>query len=166
MFSQMLPQILALTIQDGNGGSKIDIGSWPFIIGSLPFIVMICLIVMLTWYFLSKKRFEHQQILAAIEKGTPLSELRPLKKTGANWIRSLTAGIAFLLMGIGIAIISLLSIFVGGFFPDESAGFGLLIPVVIFIAIGIAGIIRGILQRKADKDLSSENSALNANKGQ
>jgi hypothetical protein len=32
-------------------------------------------------YYL-KKRLEHKQIMAAIEKGTPLSELRPPKQNG------------------------------------------------------------------------------------
>lgn len=155
MFSQMVPQILAMKITGGPDGGTVDIGVWPFIVGSLPFVVMICLIVMLTWYFLNKKRFEHQQILAAIEKGTPLSELRPLKKTGADWIRSLTAGIAFLLMGLGIITIMLLTSKPIFSFGDTRIG---LFLAVIFLAVGAAGIIRGTLQRKYDKALSAEKS--------
>jgi hypothetical protein len=160
----MVPQILALVISGGGpDGGKVDIGSWPFIIGSLPFVVVICLIVMLTWYFLSKKRFEHQQILAAIEKGTPLSELRPVEKKGVNWIKSLTVGIAFLLMGMGMVIVSLISF---NYYSADDASFGLFIASAVFLAIGTAGIIRGILQRKYDKALSSDKSALDANQGQ
>jgi hypothetical protein len=44
-------------------------------------------------YYL-KKRLEHKQILAAIEKGTSLAELKPVKPTGPLWIKNLTAGIA------------------------------------------------------------------------
>jgi hypothetical protein len=160
----MLPQILALTISGGPNGGKIDIGSGPFIVGSMPFIMAIVLIVMLTRYHLNKKRFEHQQILAAIEKGTPLSELRPVKQTGPNWIRSLTGGIALLLISIGMAIIASASVIFD--FPDRDAGFGLFIASVVFLALGIASTIRGILLRKYDKALSSDKSALNANNGQ
>jgi len=56
------------------------------------------IIIGLVYYL--KKRLEHKQIMAAIEKGTPLSELRPLKPKGLLWIRSLTAGIAFLVISL------------------------------------------------------------------
>ena len=160
----MFPQILALTVSGGPEGGKVDIGSWPFILGSLPFIIIILLIVMLAWYFLAKKRFEHQQILAAIEKGTPLSELRPVKQKGPDWIKSLTVGIAFLLMGIGMAIVSLISFNYS--IPDEDTSFGLLITAVVLLAIGAAGVLSGILKRKAEKAISSEKLALDANNGQ
>ena len=160
----MLPQILAMVIKGGPEGGTVDIGAWPFIIGSLPFVVLISLIVMLTWYHLNKRRFEHQQILAAIEKGTPLSELRPIEKKGADWIRSLTIGIAFLFIGIGMVIIASISVLSA--YPDKDAGFGLFIASVVSLAFGTAITIRGLLLRKYDKALSSDKSALNANNGQ
>ncbi|MCX5633443.1 MAG: hypothetical protein NTW93_07215 [Phycisphaerae bacterium] len=139
----MVPQILAS-------------GAW---VGIAPFVMIIAIVAIVGWYLLNKKRLEHQQILAAIEKGIPLSELRPVVKKGADWIISLTAGVAFLLMGIGMAIVSLIY-FCGG------ASFGLLMPSIVFFAIGTAGIIRGILLRKAEKALSADESALDANQGQ
>ncbi len=47
----------------------------------------VAILVGLIVYF--GKRLEHKQILAAIEKGTPLSELKPPKKqqNGSFWIR-------------------------------------------------------------------------------
>jgi H+/gluconate symporter-like permease len=156
----MFSQILGLTVVDGS--NRVEVGSWPFVIASLPFIATIIAIIVIFWYFLSKKRLEHQQILAAIEKGTPLSELRPLEKTGSDWIRSLTIGIAFLLMGLGIITIMLLTSKPIFSFGDARIGSFL---AVIFLAVGIARIIRGILQRKADKNLSSGKSALDADKG-
>jgi len=149
----MLTQILSMTDNSSNGHSL------RFLAGTAPFIMIVLIVAILTWYFLNKKRLEHQQILAAIEKGIPLSELRPVVKKGADWIISLTVGVAFLLMGIGMAIVSLIY-FCGG------ASFGLLMPSVVFFAIGTAGIIRGILLRKAEKALSAEESALDANHGQ
>lgn len=157
----MLPQILALTITEA-GGDKVEIGAWPFIIGALPFIVAIVFIVMLTWYFLNKKRLEHQQILAAIEKGTSLSELRPVKQKGPNWIINLTAGIGLSLMGLGLIAVVLS---VTRCQLDDDAGIGLFISL-IFLTVGITRLIRGILQRKADKALSADKSALDANHGQ
>ena len=58
------------------------------------------LIIIALVYYITK-RFEHKQILAAIEKGTPLSELRPPKPTGLLWIKNITTGIAFLIMAAG-----------------------------------------------------------------
>lgn len=145
----MVPQILA----------SVDF------VGFMPFIVPIAICAIVFWFLINKKRLEHQQIMAAIEKGTPLSELRPveLKKKEINWIKSLTTGIALLLIGIGMAIVSLISFCYS--IPDEDASFGLIIAAVVLIAIGIAGIVRGILQRKTDKAFSSDKSALNANQG-
>jgi hypothetical protein len=160
----MLPQILAMVIKGGPEGGKVDIGSWPFIVGSMPFIVVITLIVMLTRYHLVKKRLEHQQILAAIEKGTPLSELRPPVDKGPHWVRSLSIGVIFLLIGIGNLVIGTLSYISG--YPDKDAGFGLFLASAVFLSLGGGGITCGILLRKADKALSSDKSALNANNGQ
>jgi hypothetical protein len=107
-----------------------------------------------------------KQTIAAIEKNAPLSELRPVKQKGADWIRSLTDGIAFVLMGSGSVIIILLitkcCLYDDGGFLNSDAGVGLLIAFVFF-AFGIAGIIRSILQKKAEKTLSSDKSALDAN---
>ena len=62
------------------------------------------LIIGLVYYF--TKRLEHKQILAAIERGTPLSELKPpkQKQNGARWIRSLTFGIAMIIVGLAFLV--------------------------------------------------------------
>jgi ascorbate-specific PTS system EIIC-type component UlaA len=80
------------------------------------------------------KRLEHKQILAAIEKGTPLSELKPPKKqqNGSLWIRNLTFGIALIIIGIGIGL---------------SGQWGGIIGLVLF-AIGVAWVVRAWLNRK------------------
>ena len=54
-------------------------------------------------YYL-KKRFEHRQIMAAIEKGTPLSEIIPPKPQpiGPAWIRYVSAGVAMVIIGLGV----------------------------------------------------------------
>ncbi|MDD5011422.1 MAG: DUF6249 domain-containing protein [Phycisphaerae bacterium] len=158
----MLPQILAMTVNaDPNGAAQVNVGSWPFIIGSLPFVIVIVLIVMLAWYFLNKKRLEHQQIMAAIEKGTPLSELRLPQDKGPNWIINLSAGIGLILMGLGLTAVILAATKCK---IEDDSGIALFIALV-FLAVGVTRLIRGIIQKKAEK-ASSDKSALDANHGQ
>ncbi len=85
-------------------------------------------------YYL-KKRLEHRQIMTAIEKGTPLSELRPPKQNGALWVKNLTIGIALLIIGLGLSLVFRVT--------HET-----LFVAVILVGIGIAWIIRGLLNRK------------------
>ncbi len=94
------------------------------------------LIIGLVYYFM--KRLEHKQIMAAIEKGTPLSELKPpkQKQNGALWIRSLTFGIALIIIGLAYLIV--------GPGPRGPMLFG----AFIFLGIGVAYLIRGLLYRK------------------
>jgi len=92
------------------------------------------IIVVGLFYYL-KKRLEHKQILAAIEKGTPLSELRPPKPVGPIWIKYLTSGIAYILIAVGLVwLLGYESSFIW-------------VPLILF-AIGIAWVIRGLLYKK------------------
>jgi len=81
-----------------------------------------------------KKRLEHKQIMAAIEKGMPLSELVPPKPqlAGPGWIRYVSLGIALLIMSLG---------FLMGGSTGTIAAFALL-------GVGAAWLIRGLLHRK------------------
>jgi phosphatidylglycerophosphate synthase len=92
------------------------------------------------------KRLEHKQILAAIEKGTPLSELRPPKPhkpVGTLWIRHITAGITMLAIALGFALV--------GPGPKDT----MLFVAFILCGVGIANIIRGILYRKYQPQIQS-----------
>ncbi len=134
----------------------------PFV-AYMPFITAILIFAILMWYLLNKKRLEHQQIMAAIEKGAPLSELKPVtqKKKEVDWIKNLTGGITCLLIGLGLIIIMLLTN--KCIFGDNRVG---LFIAAVLLAVGIARVIRGILQRKTDKAaLLSDKSALDANQG-
>lgn len=99
-------------------------------------------------YYL-KKRLEHKQIMAAIEKGTPLSELKPAKPTGPLWIKNLTSGIALLILAAGFACIPLL----GYSYDDGPPPFVFFVVAVVFFAIGISRLIRGLLQRKTQQQI-------------
>lgn len=98
----------------------------------------VAIIIGLIAYFC--KRLEHKQILAAIEKGTPLSELKPPKKqqNGSLWIRNLTFGIALLIIGLALIVVGSRTI----------GGPGSFIIAFILCGVGIAWLIRGLLYRK------------------
>jgi len=126
----------------------------PLVGGLTALIVFIALstpliVVGMIYYY--KKRLEHKQIMAAIEKGTPLSELRPPKPVGLLWIKYLTMGIALLIIGIGFGLMRLNICTSGG---------TMLFIAFVIAAIGIAWLIRGLLYRKYQPQIqpSSKNN--------
>ncbi len=84
------------------------------------------------------KRLEHKQIMAAIEKGTPLSELRSAKPkpVGPIWIKYLSSGVIILAIGLAFIV------------AGPGMGSGLLFVGLILCGVGIASLIRGLLYRK------------------
>ena len=121
-----------------------------FIALSTPIIV-----VGIVFYF--KKKLDHKEILAAIEKGMPLSELKPAKtrKSGPGWIQDLTKGIACLIIGVGLIPMVLMltgsvAEAVGQISQGVFATFWIL-PLV-FLGNGIGQIISGVLRRKHEKE--------------
>jgi hypothetical protein len=114
------------------------------------------LIIGLVYYFM--KRLEHKQILAAIEKGTPLSELKPpkQKQNGALWIRSLTFGIALLVIALGL-------LFVG---PAIERGPTGLVSLIMWILLGVAvaSLVRGLLYRKYQPQSQPSDESIAAEK--
>ncbi len=131
-------------------------------------ILIICLV-----YYL-KRRLDHKQVMAAIEKGTPLSDLKflkPPKPTGPLWIKNLTVGITFLIISAGLVGAGL--VYCGGRIPDDENVWGGFIVTLILFASGVARLIRGLLQRKAEKaqrqvqpsNLSAVADQVNAGRG-
>ena len=105
-------------------------------------------------YYL-KKRFEHKQIMIALEKGTPLSELRSIKPkpVGPIWIKYLSSGV--LILAIGLAFIA----------AGPRMGSPMLFVGIILCGVGIASLIRGLLYRKyQSKSQLSANSNTAENK--
>jgi uncharacterized membrane protein YciS (DUF1049 family) len=86
-------------------------------------------------YYL-KIRLEHKQIMAAIEKGTPLSELRPPKPkpAGPAWIRYFAGGIGMVTIALALLIMP--------------KGWSVEILIAILCGVGVARLIRGLLYRK------------------
>ncbi|MGB2807156.1 MAG: DUF6249 domain-containing protein [Sedimentisphaerales bacterium] len=105
-------------------------------------------------YYL-KKRLEHKQIMAAIEKGTPLSDFIPPrppkpKPAGPAWIKYVSTGIALIIIGLGFTFLN----------PMHTNDVGALIFVVL-CGIGVAMLIRGLLHRKyyLKNGISAENNS-------
>jgi hypothetical protein len=113
------------------------------------------IVIGLIYYY--KKRLEHKQIMAAIEKGMPLSELRPPKPVGPLWIKYLTTGIALLIIGLGFGLLL-------GFGPliesDSYVGTPdgtMLFIAFVLVAIGAAWFVRGLLYRKYQPQIQPPN---------
>jgi sterol desaturase/sphingolipid hydroxylase (fatty acid hydroxylase superfamily) len=110
-------------------------------------------------YYL-KKRFEHKQIMIALEKGTPLSELRSVKPkpVGPIWIKYLSSGV--LILVIGLAFIAAIA---AG--PRMGSSSLILLVGLILCGVGIASLIRGLLYRKyLPKSQPSANSNASENR--
>jgi len=113
-------------------------------------------IIVAVVYYL-KKRFEHKQIMEALEKGTPLSELRSVKPkpVGPIWVKYLSSGV--LILAIGLAFI------VAG--PMMGPGSPAMFVGIILCGVGIASLIRGLLYRKyLPKSQPSANSNASENR--
>jgi len=89
-------------------------------------------------YYL-KKRLEHTQIMAAIEKGTPLSEIIPPKPkpAGPAWIKYVSTGIMLVIIGLGFTFLN----------PMHTSHVGALIFAVL-CGVGVGMLVRGLLHRK------------------
>lgn len=125
------------------------------------------IVVGLVYYFL--KRLEHKRIIAAIEKGVPISELgidpkeQDKKSEGPGWVRDQSKGITLLIIGLGIGFV-LWGLGGQGFGP---IGMGLhmwvfwIIPIV-FLGNAIGLIVRSRMRRKYEKpervELSENNT--------
>lgn len=96
------------------------------------------IVIGLAHYFV--KRLEHKQIMAAIEKGAPLSELRPPKPrpTGPEWIKYLAGGIVVLAVAFAFGFSGPLGRLLGG----------MSFVAIILCGVGISLVVRGLLYRK------------------
>ena len=115
-------------------------------------------------YYL-KKRLEHKQIMAAIEKGIPLPDLKPPKPKGSTWIKNFTAGITLLLLAAGFLCFGLFRNYHNGFHSFGFRSGNFVLPLILF-AVGISRLIRGLLQRKTElprNQRSAETSQLDNN---
>lgn len=120
----------------------------------LVFLGISCPIIVVGVIYYLKKRLEHTQIMAAIEKGTPLSELIPPKPkpAGPVWIKYLSLGAGMVVIGAGLLL-------------SGRGSPGTLIVCVI-LGVGICWLIRGLLHRKyyLKNQLANNNNAVESKK--
>jgi hypothetical protein len=117
--------------------AEIEVGHSPFGTSLIILAAISPLILAGVVYYL-KKRLDHRQIMAAIEKGIPLSEIIPTKPqlVGPAWIRYVSGGVAMVIIGLGV-------ILCGGFDRHPEV-------VVAFVVLGVGAgwLTRGVLHRK------------------
>lgn len=125
------------------------------IIVSIVFTSIIALAIVIGVVIYFAKRLEHKQILAAIEKGIPPSELRAPKPKPADsqWIKYLTHGIVILAVACAFVLSGL---------PGPRGP--MIFVAAILCGVGIAWMIRGLFYRKyqhqiqaSDKNNTTEN---------
>ncbi len=114
----------------------------------LIFLGMASPILIIGIFYYLKKRLEHKQIMAAIEKGVPFPNIKPPKQLGPGSIKNITAGIAMLIIAVALAYFMYV---VHRYQYNHSVGHFLI--VVILFAFGIARVIRGLLQRNVEKKI-------------
>jgi len=117
---------------------------------------VIAIVIGIVIYF--AKRLEHKQIMAAIEKGTPLSELRRPRPgpTGPEWIKYLAGGIVVLAIAFAFGFEGQLDRLLGG------SSF----VAIILCGVGISLIVRSLLYRKYCLKDPAANSNNKENKSQ
>ena len=117
------------------------------------------IIIGLVYYFI--KRLEHKKIIAAIEKGVPVSELgicakEAQKSAGPSWVRDQSKGITLLIIGLGIGFvlwnIRSQALSIGS---NMNAWVFWIIPIV-FLANGVGLIIRSSQRKKYEKPEQAE----------
>jgi len=91
-----------------------------------------CPVIVISVVYYTKKRLEHKQIMAAVEKGVVLSQLMPPRQRSPLWIRSICLGVAALVIAFGLVM---------------SSWAETIIPFVI-AGVGAAWVVRGLLLRR------------------
>ena len=121
------------------------------------FITCCAPIIILALLYYHKKKLEHTQIMTAIEKGTPLSELKPGKKPrpGPAWVSEYTSGITCVVIGVGFLLVMfVMSTSRRSHMPAFPFAILYVVPIV-FLANGIAAIIRSKILKKNYPELQN-----------
>lgn len=152
--ASMLGAMVEVTGNDEGGHVVID-PIIPMLTASLILFLVLLPILAALMIVFYKKKYQHQQILTAMDKGVPISDLiaRPTpREREINWVRSLSAGIGFLVIGLLMAVLWYwMKVAPGVTSMDPKF---LIIPIVIG-GLGIIYLFRGILQRSCDKKRST-----------
>jgi|GEM_PF-1592487 len=128
----------------------------PMVMSALYLFLLILPIIFILLFFFYKKKLQNQQILAAIEKGLPVTDLlETSKKRETGWIANISAGIGFLFVATALAVVY----YVGGFYKaDKDLAMILLVISIIFAGIGLTRLLRGLFQKANSKNTPTKNN--------
>lgn len=113
--------------------------------------------------YFGKKKLEHKQVLAAIEKGIPVSELslrapKQKKDDGPGWIRDQSKGTTLLIIGIGTGVA--FWFLINGLPHSEDGVYHVMwIVPIVFLGNGIGLLIRSKQRKKYEKPEAAEEEA-------
>ncbi len=151
--------ILAAAVEVSENGHVVVDPLVPMAMSALYlFLILLPLLLILLIVFY-KKKLQHQQILVAMEKGLPITDLiaKPQPRNReVNWVSNLSAGIGFLFVGLALAGYFVWTNVAPGVTSVESTF--LILPIVIF-GLGLIFLFRGILQKNYEKRKQKENTA-------
>ncbi len=122
------------------------------------------LIVGMVYYY--KKKLEHKQVLAAIEKGVPVSELslsakKQKKNEGPGWVQDQAKAITSIVIGVGIGIAfwGLIGSLDRSMMDHAGMFNTLWIVPIVFLGNGIGLLVRSSQRRKYEKPEPAKKNA-------
>jgi membrane protease YdiL (CAAX protease family) len=149
----VLAAVVDISGGGAEGGHVVVDPMGPIFMGAVYLLVALLPVLLGLLLVFYKKKLQHQQILVAMEKGLPISDLiaKPQQHSREiNWVRSLSAGIGFIFVGIVIPIIFFAVGMINPSTPPEKV-FGMLIIPTVVCGLGLIFLTRGILQKNYEK---------------
>jgi len=130
--------IIAQAAEPGSGDAgATGIGYGHLVVAAGLGVFILALLVLLFCYLLYRKRLEHKQMMAAIERGIEPAGLGTTKTLGLVWITSLTIGVGLLIIGIGVVWAGFAGIF--------------MLAGIALLGVGISLVLYGLLRREAER---------------
>jgi hypothetical protein len=119
----------------GEGAAGTGYGRVVVMGGIAVFVLVV--VVLLFCYLFYRRRLEHRQVMAAIERGMEPAGLGTTKVPGLVWITSLTIGVGLLIIGIGVVWAGFAGIF--------------MLAGIALSGVGISLVLYGLLRREAER---------------
>jgi len=143
--------LLAATVQvtpGPEGDSVIVDPMGPMFMSAVYFLLLLLPVIIILLFFFYKKKLQHQQILAAMEKGLPVKDLMDApKKKETGWIANISAGIGLIFIAVALLVMYAPA---GIYIANHPRNLLVAIPIVIF-GMGLTRLLRGYFQKKHEK---------------
>lgn len=144
----------------GPGGEHVTVDPMgPMLMSAVYLFLLMLPIVIIMLFFFYRKKLQHQQIIAAIEKGHPISDLlaTPAKKE-KGWVSNISAGIGLIFVAGALLLLYIpAGVYIAHNLPRNSL---VVIPIVL-VGIGITRLIRGFYQKKEADNADGEEAEAN-----